>query len=115
METSYLKVAKLVLRFPKNESYMLSENLPKNPQDNTPFLRSGCPYVEVVDEKYEVSEDLGDLKQHLNVKAFGEAIRIFFSVKHSSNYTIPIEAELFASNLDEPIAFDHRSRSIPAC
>lgn len=101
--TSYLKDAKLILRFPKNESYMLAEDLPKDPEDNMPVIRSGYPYVELVGDSYEVSEDLGDLKQHLNVKAFAEAIRIFLSVKHSPDYTIPIETQLFASNLDEPI------------
>lgn len=101
--TSYLKDVKLILKLPKHENLLLAEELPKKPNNKYPVINSGYPFVEEFTEHYEISENLGDLKQHLLVKAFSQPLRMFFSSKDVSDFCLDIEAELFAVNLDEPI------------
>ncbi len=101
--TSYLKDVKLILKLPKHENLLLAEKLPKKPNNAYPVINSGYPFVEEFPEYYEISEDLGDLKQHLLVKAFNEPLRMFFSSKDENDFYLDIEAALFAANLDEPI------------
>lgn len=101
--TSYLKDVKLILKLPKHENLLLAEELPKKPNNKYPIINSGYPFVEEFPGHYEISEDLGDLKQHLLVKAFHEPLRMFFSSKDENDFYLDIEAALFAANLDEPI------------
>ena len=101
--TSYLKDVKLILKLPKHESLLLAEELPKDPNTKYEIINSGYPLIEEFAEYYEISENLGDLKQHLLVKAFTQPLRMFFSAKDTNDFCLDIEVELFAINLDEPI------------
>lgn len=103
MGNSYLKDVKLVMKIPKHDNMLLAQELPENPANKYPVINSGYPFVEEFQDHYEVSEDIGDLKQQLQVKVFTEPLRIRFGAKVGGDFELDIETESFAANLDEPI------------
>ncbi len=99
---SYLKDVKVILKIPKTDGIIVADELPRDPDVNFPIINSGYPLVEEFDDCYEISEDLGDIKQHLLTKVFAERVRIFFGPK-SAGKIINIPISFYATNLSAPI------------
>jgi hypothetical protein len=100
--SAYLKDVKLIMQIPKYGDFIVAQTLPVKPGKNILNANFGYPAVENLDDFFEISENLGDVRQHLNTPAFKEPLRIFFS-RRSAGLKLDLKLFFYAQNLDVPI------------
>ncbi len=110
MGEQYIEDGRIRVHIPKVDGLLVAPNVTVEPYRDSygfntfiyPEFRSKYPEV-TESEKYTViTEEVGDIKHHIPISAFGEPVRIFFNSSLQGE-SIEIVCEILGKNLKKPI------------